>query len=178
MSIRNWIFGAVLGLAVAFGAVAKPVYQTLPPVTTQAITNEVSGVWIPVNPTLHPQTIGLSLTVISGKYFIPAQWPGTVDTCGNYLGIRGSFPKSNPNTAIAGERDILDPTNPVNFGTEFLIRIPGRPGIASYVRIDSFDPVANQLTVTFSQNTFGFNGTIVLARAVHLYYPTPLGCHL
>lgn len=179
MSLKNWFYAVIVGLTLSLGATAKPIYNLQPPapVVNSAITNEISGVWIPSNPTTAPNLIGLSLTVISGKYFVQSQW-GLPDTCGNYLGLKASVPKSSPNTTIAGEREIFDTASPVNFGTEVLMRIPGRPGIATYVRIDSYNQSAQELIVTFSQNSFGFNGQINLVRSVQFYYPTPLGCHL
>lgn len=172
-AIKSLIFGAIIALAISFGVSAKPNYVTLPPVQGQALPDEISGIWIPA--TYPAGSIGLSLTVIAGKYFIASQF-GLPDTCGNYLGLRGSFPKTNPNTTIAGERDVVDPQNPISFGTEFLLRIPGKPGFPAYVRIDSYSPQFNRLYVTVSQNSFGFNGQIELVRQVTISYPTPLGC--
>lgn len=178
MSLKNWIYGMIVGLTLAFGVSAKQEYQIQPPVVpAQTITNQLSGIWVPLNPASPTSVIGLSLTVISGKYFIPAQW-GLPNTCGNYLNLKASVPKFNPNTTIAGEREVSDPSSPISFGTEFLMRIPGRPGIATYVRFDSYDAATDRLTVTFSQNSTGFNGQLVMARYLQVYYPSPLECHL
>lgn len=170
----------MLGLAMVFCSVnaveARQIFDTQPPAVVRSVGSELSGVWVPVYPSqLPPGMFGLSATIISGKYFVSSQW-GLPDTCGTYLGLKATVPKSTPNTTIAGEREVFEPTGQINYGTDFILMIPGKPGTAASVRFDSYDPGTDRLTATFSQNNYGFNGQVVLRRYLTVLYPSPAGC--
>lgn len=170
--LKSFLLSIVTALALFTGEAEAKKYDIYPVTVLNTIPSEASGIWTPQTDGVN---LGLSVTLISGAYYVPASF-GLPATCGSYLGIRTTFPRSVPNTTIAGQNDLLSASFPQTFGTPYALLIPGKPGLAGNITFNSFDPVADSLTVTIQDNTTGFNGQIVLRRYLNLSMPTPVQC--
>lgn len=173
----KYLIGAVAAFLLTVSSVsyAKPDYRIFPviPAPASVLPADLTGFWEPMPSDLANRGLGLSIVV--GKYFAASQ-NGLPNTCGNYLELRGSFPKGYPATTVYGERAAYDPQGSIVFGTEFMLYVPKPASVAASVRLNSYDAAAGTLSVTISNNSGGFNGTTTLRRRLQLIYPLPTGC--
>lgn len=171
--MKNIIRTVILVAAslVSVSATAKMDYSSLPPqpIVSAVIPEAITGVWVPTYGT----PIGVSFTFAAGRVLPSAPWGSG---CSNVLLIRGSFPKSNQANVSYGEKTVMSGTNVPTFGTQHIMIHPGKPGTPATVSIDSYNPVLDQVTVTISNNTFGYNGSVVLSRQFNLIFPQTPGC--
>lgn len=171
--MKNIIRTMLLVGAALVGTAAHAVYipRSLPPVPLvgNPVPELITGVWTPTYGT----PIGLTFTFAAGRTVPVSTWGSG---CTNVLLIRGAFPKSVPNAVVYGEKTVMDGNNVPVFGTPYILIHPGKPGTPATVTIDSYNPIADQVTVTVSNNSSGYNGQIVLSRQFNLIFPQTPGC--
>lgn len=143
-------------------AVAKPVYVTLPPVTTTSVVPaDASGYWTSYS------TPGLKVVLSSGKYFAGSYGSGQpASTCGKVLKATVSIPRVAPtNGWVHAEGQAYDSTNVgIPYGQQF--NLLTKSALAGTFSVVSYDSVNNYLTIQLNNIPAGgpANGTYVLNR--------------